>query len=519
MDRAVIYARFSSDMQREESIDAQVRACRDYCKRKGYVVVNVYCDEAKSGRSTLERTAYNQMLADAISDAFDVIIFHKIDRNSRNEFNYYTFKDKLEKLGIRYEYAVQPIDQSPEGQMMESMLVGMAAYYSRNLSKETKKGLNENAYKALFNGGIAPFGYKIVDQHYIIDEAEAQAIRLIFNMYINGYGYGDICIALKEKGYKTRNGKAFGKNSIYDILGNEKYIGTYTFNKVPRSKTKRNSHTLARPEDFISIVDAIPAIVDKGDFEVVQNKRAHNKRRKAAYTAKDEYLLSGRVYCGYCGSAMCGHRLHPRKDVYYNYYACARKERVPGEVCKQKMVRKEILEHWVLQILEREVFSESGSKKFAITIVSSFNDSSKDMAKERAVLSAKKAGAEKKLDNLYKMFESGIADEYDKKRLMEVKEELRAIEKNIAQLADTSLPQLKEENVLKILDMFKCEIFENKNSHYIKRAIEMLVQRVTIKDSVLKLTLTTQNVCSYLVPRTRFVLNRYTYDFIVDMAA
>ena len=158
MDRAVIYARFSSDMQREESIDAQVRACKEYCKRKGYIVVSVYSDEAKSGRSILERTAYNQMLADAIGDSFDVIIFHKIDRNSRNEFNYYTFKDKLEKLGIRYEYAVQPIDQSPEGQMMESMLVGMAAYYSRNLSKETKKGLNENAYKALFNGGIAPFG-------------------------------------------------------------------------------------------------------------------------------------------------------------------------------------------------------------------------------------------------------------------------------------------------------------------------------------------------------------------------
>ena len=192
---------------------------------------------------------------------------------------------------------------------------------------------------------------------------------------------------------------------------------------------------------------------------------------------------------------------------------------MPGEVCKQKMVRKEILECWVLQILEHEVFSEGGSKKFATTIVSSFNDSSKDMAKERAALSAKKAGAEKKLDNLYKMFESGIADEYDKKRLMEVKEELRAIEKNIAQLADTSLPQLKGEDVLKILDMFKCEIFENKNSHYIKRAIEMLVQRVTITDSMLKLTLTTENVCAYLVPRTRFVLNRYTIDFVVDMAA
>lgn len=166
MQRAVIYARFSSDMQREESIDAQVRACKAYAKNKGYIVVDTYADEAKSGRDVTKRDAYNQMLADAMEDKFYVIIFHKIDRNSRNELNYFTFKDKLERLGIRYEYAAQPIDAlSPEGQMMETMMVGMAAYYSRNLAKETKKGLNENAYKALFNGGCPPLGYKIVDKN------------------------------------------------------------------------------------------------------------------------------------------------------------------------------------------------------------------------------------------------------------------------------------------------------------------------------------------------------------------
>lgn len=115
MPRAVIYARFSSDMQREESIDAQVRACCSYCQSKGYLVVGQYVDEAKSGRELTKRDAYNQMLADALEDKFDIIIFHKIDRNSRNELNYYTTKDKLEKLGIRYEYAVQHIDASPEG--------------------------------------------------------------------------------------------------------------------------------------------------------------------------------------------------------------------------------------------------------------------------------------------------------------------------------------------------------------------------------------------------------------------
>lgn len=180
MQRAVIYARFSSDMQREESIDAQVRACKNYCQSKGYLVIGQYVDEAKSGRELTKRDAYNQMLADALEDKFDIIIFHKIDRNSRNELNYYTTKDKLEKLGIRYEYAVQHIDASPEGQMMEGVLVSMAAYYSRNLSKETKKGLNENAYKAQFNGGTAPLGFRIVDKHYEIEPIEAEAVLALF---------------------------------------------------------------------------------------------------------------------------------------------------------------------------------------------------------------------------------------------------------------------------------------------------------------------------------------------------
>lgn len=95
------------------------------------------------------------MLADALEDKFDIIIFHKIDRNSHNELNYFIFKDKLKKLGIRYEYAAQSIDSdTAEGQMMEAMLVSIAAYYSRNLAKEIKKGLNENAYKAQFNVGM-----------------------------------------------------------------------------------------------------------------------------------------------------------------------------------------------------------------------------------------------------------------------------------------------------------------------------------------------------------------------------
>ena len=108
MLRAVIYARFSSDNQREESIDAQVRICTEYCKHRGYLLNNVYADEAKSGRFVTKREAYNQMMADAIERKFDIIIFHKLDRNARNEFNYYSFQNTLKNERISNPSTVIP---------------------------------------------------------------------------------------------------------------------------------------------------------------------------------------------------------------------------------------------------------------------------------------------------------------------------------------------------------------------------------------------------------------------------
>lgn len=153
--RAVCYARYSDEQQREESITAQLRAAREYCSKKGYTIIREYFDEAKSGKND-NRPAYQKMLADAKKKLFDVIVFHKIDRNARNEYDYYFHKAQLTKLGVYLEYVTQNIDSSPEGAMMEAMLVGMAAYYSRNLTKEVIKGMRENAYKAKFNGGYPP---------------------------------------------------------------------------------------------------------------------------------------------------------------------------------------------------------------------------------------------------------------------------------------------------------------------------------------------------------------------------
>lgn len=321
--------------------------------------------------------------------------------------------------------------------------------------------MNENAYKAIFNGGYAPLGYKIVDKHYVIDEKEAEAVRLIFNLYLDGKGYGEICLALAAHGYTTRSGKNFPKNSLHDILRNERYMGTYTFNRVPKTK-RRNSHSYARPNDFISIPDAIPAIVSKETFLAAQEKMLLNKKRKGgAYTAKRDYLLSGKFFCGYCGSAMQGYSCCTRGNMYY-YYSCARKDRVPADRCKEKMIRAEVIEHWIMSTLEREIFSDAGIQRVADSMSTAFGNANKEVKNATTVLLQRKAAAERKLNNLYQVIEDGDADEFDMQRLKKAKEELRNINNEICETAVKSAPDIDTSKIISLLKNMREEIFAKK---------------------------------------------------------
>lgn len=510
MQRAVIYARFSSDNQREESIDAQVRACKAYCKGKGYLVTHIYRDEAKSGTKLAGRDAYNQMLADAKDDLFDIVIFHKVDRNARNEFDYYTTKRTLTQLGIKYEYAVQNIDNTPEGQMMESMLVGFAAYYSRNLAKETKKGLNENAYKAQFNGGTAPFGYKIVDKHYVIDEREAEGVRMIFRMYLDGIGYTEIAKALAEKGYKTKLGRNFSKVSLHDILRNEKYIGIYTFNKVTKkSDGTRNSH--GKPsEELIRIENAIPPIISKEDFIMVQKIKADNQKHASRFRASVPYLLTGKIFCEHCGSAMNGHRMR-RNEKEYSYYACNRKERVAGEVCPNKYINSEALERWVIESIEQCVFTPQNMANIAEEMANQYTSHTKNSKNRLIELKRQKAALEKRMGGLYDIMELNGVDDYNLDRLKAVKAQIVDVENEIACCrANENAPTLTAEQIEATLKA----LHENLGTgdEIAKRfLINTFVDKIVVGEKNISMRLSMENILDSfgqtvnerLVPRTR----------------
>lgn len=241
--RAVLYARYSSDNQRYESISGQFHCSEEYCRRRGYDIVHYYYDEAKSGTTVAGREQFNQMIEDASRGIFDVIVFYQIDRTARNEMDYYASVNKLLKLGVRYEYSAEGIDVSTaNGKLTEGVKVAVAAFYSRDLSIKIKRGKKENLLQKKHNGVISPLGYDIEpDGTYVINEYEAIAVKKIFSMKIEGAGYGKIVDWLKANGYKTKRGGDYSKGAIHDILCNRKYIGVLELGK----STKHNSRKKA----------------------------------------------------------------------------------------------------------------------------------------------------------------------------------------------------------------------------------------------------------------------------------
>ena len=362
MKRAVVYARFSSDNQRDESIDAQLRAIDEYCEKNNIQIVKIFVDRAKSATSA-NRPEFLNMIkyCEADNTGISMVIVHKLDRFSRNKYDSARYKHKLKSNGIRVVSVLERLDESPESVIMESVLEGMAEYYSLNLAREVMKGLKESALKNQTHlGGTPPLGYDVAyDKTYIINEEEAQAVRIIFDRYVNGYSYSKIIDELNELGYRTkRENKKFGKNSLYSILTNEKYTGVYVFNKTQRKGVngKRNGHKIKSEDEIIRIEGAMPKIIDNDVFQQAQEMIKKRKKTPGAHKATTFYLLTGIIRCGECNATMQGNkRLDKCRNEYVSYRCSCRKQK---RDCDNKEIRRDELEEFVLTELEKHVLND-----------------------------------------------------------------------------------------------------------------------------------------------------------------
>ena len=260
-NKVALYARFSSDNQRSESIDDQIRAMTAYCKQHNFEIVDTYIDEAKSA-TTDRRPAFQKMISDSSNHNFDILLVHKLDRFARNRYDSAVYKRELKKNGVLVYSVLENLDDSPESIMMEAVLEGMSEYYSQNLAREVMKGMRETALQTKHTGGKTPLGYDvdINTKQLVINPIEADTVRIIFEMYAEGYGYSPILERLHDENRLTKNGKEFQKNSLYSILSNPKYTGMYVFNRSSSKNAEgtRNTHLYKDNEDIIFIENGCP---------------------------------------------------------------------------------------------------------------------------------------------------------------------------------------------------------------------------------------------------------------------
>lgn len=274
----MLYLRYSSSNQTEQSIEGQRRVCEDYAKREGITVIREYVDRATSAsHDTQKRLSFQRMIKDAKSRTFDLVLVYKLDRFSRDRYDFANYRAKLKDCGVRIQSATEAISDSPESVIMESLLEGMAEYYSRELSQKVLRGMNESAQKRQVLGGVIPLGLMIKDKHYVPDPATRGIVEGIFSDYAGGMSLKEIADDLNRRGIRNVSGKKFGPQSVWRILKNEKYVGIY------------------RHKDICD-PDAIEPIVSPELWKQVQEKRKMSEkiRRKRPKTPAAEFLLKAR---------------------------------------------------------------------------------------------------------------------------------------------------------------------------------------------------------------------------------
>lgn len=406
--RTVLYARFSSDNQRSESIDAQVRAMTDYCKHNNLTIIHTYIDEAKSA-TTDRRPSFQQMISDSVKQEFDIVLVHKLDRFARNRYDSAVYKRELKKNGVTVYSVLENLDDSPESIMMESVLEGMSEYYSQNLAREVMKGMRETALQCKHTGGKPPLGFDVDTNTHklIINEYEAATVRLIFSMYLEGFGYESISEQLNKQGRKTKFGQSFSKSSLKGILTNIKYTGVYVFNRSASKAADgtRNSHKYKDKDEQIIIEGGVPRIIDDETYYKVQDIMKNRTHMGCRDTAKERYILSGKVFCKDCGHAMSGYCSYSgrNKDKYAGYRCTSRKFD-----CRNKAVNRDYLEHYVIEILDKEIFNAKTMKSIERRIAKQYDLADTDYAHRLESIDKELIAIEESLQNVADAISKGI---------------------------------------------------------------------------------------------------------------
>ena len=462
---AVIYARYSSHNQTEQSIEGQLSAGHVYARSHGYTVVREYCDRAQTGRND-NRDEFQKMLSDTDKHQFDVIIAWKVDRIGRNREDIAFNKYRCKKNGVRIEYVAENLPDSAESVILESVLEGMAEYYSLQLSANVRRGLLESARKCQSINGIHPFGYKVDPdtKRYILDPKTAPIARQIFERYANGETETEIIQWLNDQGFRTSMKRPFTKNSLAVLLHNEKYIGIYKY------------------KDLVYVEGGVPAIIDKDLFDRVQELTKVNRRAPSNTWTHREYILTDKLFCGKCGSPMVGESGFSHTGRKHSYYSCIKRRK--QKTCDKRPVRQDWIEDQVLKAT-RDLLADEELLDFIADKTFEYYQSVNGHQDQRDALEKELHDVDTAIDRLICAIEAGAYTPRINQRLDELNAQKAKITASMADLALASGFQLTRDHISFFLRKFRDADLTDRNCQ--KRLIQTFVNAVFVYDDKIKI--------------------------------
>ena len=410
---AVAYYRYSpGSRQSEQSIEGQAAEAHRWATEHNVQIVREYADRRASGRSD-DRAEFQLMLKELDKIRPTYLIVWKLDRFGRNREEIAFNKHKVKKSGARLIYVAEAIPDTPEGVILESLMEGMAEYYSLQLSSNIQRGQRNAAAKCQVLGGQRMIGYRTgADKRYEVEPESAALVREIFRRYVDGQSQTEIVKWLNDAGHRTLSDTPFTVNSIRSLLKNEKYTGVYIW------------------KDEVRVEGGMPAIVDHETWEQAQ-RRMRTNRTSSKKNLPVEFLLTGKLFCGHCGGPMSGISGTSRSGDPHYYYTCSsRHKKTGGNGCKKKNIRKE----WIEDLVIRNIRYLLGKKELLERIADKCWEVYQAERDDTSYVDSLQSGlnqVQKSLQNLLRAIENGIFNETTADRMAELEEQKRQLQEEI----------------------------------------------------------------------------------------
>jgi DNA invertase Pin-like site-specific DNA recombinase len=411
---AVTYVRVSTDEQAIKglSIPAQIEACEKYAKEHGLTIARTFVDEGETAK-TDERDGFQEMVGYCKTNR-DVraVIVYDTSRFARNRYDAALYKRDMEKSEIRVHYASQHIEDTPEGKFLEGILEVFDEHYSLRLAVVVKRGMAESAKRGNWVGG-PPYGYRVTrtpegKRKLEIEPKEAEAVRLVYELFDKGFGCKTIAQKLNEMGYRTRFGKALQANMVKLILKNLAYLGMVVFGRYKGGQHVKRA--MLPKENWIIVPGTHEALVSKEQFERVQAEMERRARNRKPGQFRSARRFAGMVTCSHCGRSSTALTGTSKTGVVHFYYGCRTHKTQSTKLCAGLRVRADLFEESIIRAIDEDVFSETNIKTFVEYAKRLAREMDEGRSHEKISIQRKLEAIEGKLMKVIHLVEDDVID-------------------------------------------------------------------------------------------------------------